>query len=459
MTAHRLGLVAASLLLAACDVSSTATNTPPLGIPEAGPVNDVDAGPFVEHDVGVFDGGAPIGDAGAAETSSVDAGAPACARGDSVLLTDYTSSQIALSGLDGTTLSASFLSSASSATDGLAFAISGDATLPTDTPPSGLVVLVDGYGTDVVTWADPSTGKVLAQLPVGTGFESNPYDYLEVDATHAYVTRWGDNAAKGKQPFDSGSDLLFLDTAAHTIVGSLSMTSVSDTVPPRPAHMTMVNGVVIVALQRISDDFSTYADGRIAGVVPDEGGGKVAWITTITGLKNCDRPTLSPSGKILALACEGGLDMNGDVTSLAQAAVVTFDVTSFPPLEIKRYPISDQLTDGPQTGVAFASDTLLLGKTQTSYGGSSNNQAFSLDLGTGKATSLLTARADATGKGKGIVYGDLRCSPGCANICLMADADQSVLQRWSIGASGLSALAPITVETSVGLPPVGIGGF
>jgi hypothetical protein len=179
----------------------------------------------------------------------------------------------------------------------------------------------------------------------------------------------------------------------------------------------------------------------------------------MTGLKNCDRPTVSPSGKVMAIACEGALDPTGNVTSLTQAAIVTFDVTSFPPLEIKRFPISDQLTDGPQPGVAFASETLLVGKTQTSLGGTSNNQAFSLDLGTGKATSLLTASADPTGKGKGIVYGDLRCSPGCANDCLMADADKGVLQRWSIGAMGLTALAPITVETSVGLPPVGIGGF
>lgn len=454
MTAHRCGFVVASLLVAACDVTPTGSNTPPLGIPDSGVVVTVDAGPFVEHEVGGIDGGTTTGDVGVSD-GVVDAGPIVCDRGDSVLLTDYTSSQIALSGLDGTTLSASFLSTASSMTDGLAFAISGDATLPTMTPPSGLVVLVDGYGTDVVTWADPSTGKVLAQLPVGTGFESNPYDYLEIDATHAYVTRWGDNAASGKQAFDSGSDLLLIDTSAHTIVGSVSMVSVADTLPPRPAHMILANGTVVVSLQRISDDFSTYGDGQVAGVVD----GKVAWITTMTGLKNCDRPTVSPSGKIMAIACEGGLDMNGNVSSLAQAAIVTFDVTSFPPLEIKRFPISDQLTQGPQTGVAFASDTVILGKTQTSLGGAASNQAFSLDLGTGKATSLLTASTDSTGKGKGIVYGDLRCSPGCANTCLMADADKGVLQRWSIGATGLTALAPITVETSVGLPPVGIGGF
>ncbi|MFI5302346.1 MAG: hypothetical protein ACHREM_29995, partial [Polyangiales bacterium] len=352
-----------------------------------------------------------------------------------------------------------FLSTASSATDGLAFAISGDATLPTATPISGLVVVVDGYGTDVVTWADPSSGKVLAQLAVGTGFESNPYDYVEIDATHAYVSRWGDNAASGKQPFDSGNDLVVIDTSAHKIIGSISLTAPTDMVPPRPAHMIMANGTVVVALQRISVDFSTYEDGQLAGIVPDKDGGKVAWITTMPGVKNCDRPTLSPSSSVLAIACEGAIDVNGNVVSLGAAAIVTFDATVFPPLEIKRYPISDQLVDGPQWGLAFASDTLLLGKTQTTYGGARSNQAFSLDLGTGKATSLLTARTDSSGKGKGIVYGDLRCSPGCANTCLMADADKSVLQRWSIGAAGLAPLSSITVETSVGLPPVSVSGF
>jgi hypothetical protein len=102
---------------------------------------------------------------------------------------------------------------------------------------------------------------------------------------------------------------------------------------------------------------------------------------------------------------------------------------------------------------------LLVGKTQTSLGGTSNNQAFALDTTTDKATVLLTAHVDATGKGKGIVYGDFVCSPGCAGFCILADADVGKLQRWSIKSSGLEPLTPIDVDPQVGLPPVAVGAY
>src|SRR5512142_202362 len=90
---------------------------------------------------------------------------------------NYMASQVALTALDGTVLSASFISTASAQTDGLAFALSGDTALPNTAPASGRIVVIDRYGTNVLTWVDPSTARVQAQLSVGTGFESNPQDY------------------------------------------------------------------------------------------------------------------------------------------------------------------------------------------------------------------------------------------------------------------------------------------
>ena len=113
-----------------------------------------------------------------------------------------------------------------------------------------------------------------------------------------------------------------------------------------------------------------------------------------------------------------------------------------------------------QDRVSFASETLLVGKTQTPLGGTSSNQAFVLDTTTGKATVLLTANLDASGKGKGIVYGDFVCSPGCADVCLLADADVGRLQRWTITPGGLSRARRRSTSTpQVGLPPVAIGAY
>jgi hypothetical protein len=89
----------------------------------------------------------------------------------------------------------------------------------------------------------------------------------------------------------------------------------------------------------------------------------------------------------------------------------------------------------------------------------SSNEAFALDTTTGKAVVLRTAHLDPHGKGKGIVYGDFVCSPGCTNSCLLADSDTGALQRWSIGSSAPEPLAAVEVDSQVGLPPVAIGAY
>ena len=385
--------------------------------------------------------------------ATADAGST-CDHGEVVLLTDYTSTQIALTATDGKPLSPSFLSTASAQASGSSYALSGDVALPTSRPASGRVVLLDRYGTNIVSWADPATAKVTAQLPLGTGFQSNPQDYVEIDAKKAYVSRWGVNDAPGAQKFDKGSDVLVIDTKAPAITASIPM-PVTGGLPPRPAGMIRVGATTLVILQNESEDFNTVGDSVIVGIANDA----VAWQAPVAGIKGCNRPALSPSGKTLALSCEGQLDMNGNVTNLSESAVVLFDVSTLPPKELKRFAIADQLTNPTQDRVAFASETLVVGKTQTSLGGAASNQAFALDTATGKATVLLTAGLDAQGKGKGIVYGDFVCSPGCAGVCLLADADVGKVQRWTVAADGLHALTALAMDPTVGLSPVGISGY
>jgi hypothetical protein len=225
--------------------------------------------------------------------------------------------------------------------------------------------------------------------------------------------------------------------------------------PPRPASMLQVRDTVIVVLQPTSDDFMTVADGFLVGLKNDA----IGWQLEVKGLINCDHPTLSPSGHTMALACEGQIDMNGNVMNPAASAVALYDVTTLPPTLVKTYPIADQLGATVQWGVAWVSETVILGKTQTPLGGTTDNQAFSLDVGTGKATVLLTAGKNAMGQGKGIVYNDVLCRPGCGDVCLLADADVGKLRRWSISGSMLTPMSDVTVDPSTGLPPVSLGGY
>lgn len=429
-----LGVCAALAAAVACNVSPTA--------------------PPTTGGVGPLDGGTHDGGEGGVSPEGGDAAGPACDPGAVVLLTDYTSTQIALTTLQGVVQSASFLSTASTTASGLAFALSGDVALPSATPPSGRVVLLDRYGTNVVTWADPATAHVYAQLPVGTGFESNPYDYLEVSATEAYLSRWGVNDAPGMQPFDSGSDVLVINTQTPAITGSIPM-PVEDALPPRPAGLLPVGDTVIVVLQRTSEDFMTVGESALVGLTA----GAIAWEVHITNLKNCNRPTISPSGHTMAIGCEGQLDANGNVIDLTATAIALYDITTLPPTALQTFAISDQLGSPPQSGVAWVNETTLLAKTQTPLGGTTNNQAFTLDIPSGKATVLLTANPDSMGMGKGIVYGDVRCAPGCGDVCLLADSDVGKLRRWSIMGSTLTPLSDVTVNPSVGLPPVSLGAY
>lgn len=418
---HRaLGLGLFTLFLSSCNVESTAEDT----------------------------GGVDDGLGGMTSTGDV------CPSGAVVVLTDYVSTQVALSDLSGQTKSASFLSTGSTQTDGLAFALSGDVALPSARPMSGQIVLLDRFGTNVVTWADSRSAEVTAQLPVGTGFESNPQDYLEVNEELALVSRWGQNSAPGSEDFDEGGDLLLIDLGEHEIVGNLLMPA-ADELPARPGPLALIGEEVIVTLDRIALDFSETGEAMLAGV--DLSGEEVLWEETLQGRKACGRATLSPDGSRFAVVCTGALTASGETESITQSAVLLFDSTARPLRELGTYEASDLLGVPLQADVEFVHDGLVLLKTQTPWGGEGNNQLFSLDLESGETQELLEASPDADGNGQGLVYGGLMCAPECGEYCLMADTDEGVLQRILVGSDGrLTVDTPVTVEDRVGLPPTSI---
>ncbi|MGC4094971.1 MAG: hypothetical protein QM756_45055 [Polyangiaceae bacterium] len=359
--------------------------------------------------------------------------------------------EIALSSLSGETQSKSLISTGSAKTDGLSFALSGDVALPSSRTLSGQVVLIDRFGTNVLTWLDPGSGAVLGQLAVGTGFESNPSDYLELGDGTAVVSRFGSNAKAGSEAFDEGGDLLHLDLSQRVLLGNLVFES-TEGLPPRPSSITRVADWALVSLTRVSFDFATTGDSELAGVkLPSL---ELAFRMRYQGLKNCGRPALSPSGKLLAVACTGTLDIHGVVANLDESALLLFDPSSMPPREIRRFAASELAQEPIQSGLVFAQESVLLFKTQTADNGVASNRWLSLDLDSASVTSLLEASPDAQGKGRGLLYGAMSCSPGCSELCLLADADRSALQRVRFDADKRpELLEPINVDAQSGLPP------
>jgi hypothetical protein len=381
---------------------------------------------------------------------------PGCPSAAAVVMTDFISSQVALTRLDGTTLCGSFASTSRSEASALAFPFSGDLAVPSSPPSSGRVVLLDRFGTNVISWLEPRTGEVLAQLPVGTGFQSNPQDYLEIAPGIALVSRWGENPVPGSEPFDRGGDLLLLDTVTPAITARIELPR-PDGFPPRPAGLTSHGGVVLVTLQRAAVDVKSMGEALIAGVEVETE--SVRFTVPLPGLKNCGRVTPAPGGNRGVIACSSYVDRAGTPADIAESAVVVLDLSGELPVELWRLTAADIAGVALQSDVAFFSETGLLVKTQTTLGAEDDNRLLALELETGVATELARASAELGGSGQGVVYGGLHCSPGCGDTCLMADADRGVLSRWSMGPEGLSALSPLPVRGSIGLPPREIGSY
>jgi hypothetical protein len=398
-------------------------------------------------------GSASIAGSSAAGTQGAPGGATAqpvvCDRGVAIVTSDYKSTNIAISKLDGTTLSASFVSSGA-AKPGLALAISGDVDVPFFAPASKRVVILDRYGTNVITWMDLTTASVIAQLPIGTGFEANPHDYLEIDDTYAYVSRYGTNMAPGVQPFDEGGDVLIVDTKTPAIAARIPIPESDATLLPRPDAMNWIGSYVALTMGRWSADYATVGDGRIVGISPATH--QIAWQVDVTGLKACGRVALSPSRKLAAIACSGKRDTSTKLFDTTASDIVVYDATTVPPTEIRRLKTAVQLNSGIQPALTFANESTLLAK---SYGGNATpgDHAFAVDVATGAITDLGETN-------KPYLLGGMHCSPGCGGVCILSDAERSKLRRWSVSDTGVfTPLADVTVDTVVGLPPRSIGSL
>ncbi len=119
------------------------------------------------------------------------------------------------------------------------------------------VVLIDRYGTNVLSWVDERTAPSARPAPDRTGFESNPYDYLELEDGRAYIARFGENERAGEQPFDEGGDLLVLDPRRPEILGRVALRAEGDPLPrpPRGArpHRRPCMGLARQTIDRFQD--------------------------------------------------------------------------------------------------------------------------------------------------------------------------------------------------------------
>ena len=328
-----------------------------------------------------------------------------------LVASDYRSTNVALRDAIGDPLTRSLLSTASAAA-GVSFALSGDVVVPSEPlARGGDVVLVDRYGTNVITFVDPVSGSPRAQLPVGTGFESNPHDYLEIAPGRALVTRFGTDPRPGDVTFDGGDDVLVIDTAAPRIVARVAL-PLKAGVPARPGALTPYGGRVYVNLHRLAADFDRAVDGDLA--VLDRRSGDLEAVVTLPGSRNCGKPAFASDGRV-AFACSGLFDPPRARFDPTGAAVVVGRVDGGRFVTEARWDAA-ALGLAPTGNVAWLDgDTLLF----TAYGeGARGDGLFAVRPGEASPTRLEASV-------RPFAFGPLRCTDAPARRCATPDADAS----------------------------------
>lgn len=378
-----------------------------------------------------------------------------CPRGLGLVSSDFQSSEVAVLAPSGQVATSALVSSATTAASGLAAPFSGDIGIAASHTRQAELIVVDRFGTDVLTFVDSETTSVRAQLPVGSGFEANPQDYLELGEHLALVPRLGENASPGREPFDGGSDLLLVDPSIPVVVGSLGMPRKAGYLPS-PTAVARLGDDVVVTLLHAKADFSAMAEGELVAYAAADL--EPRYRLELSGLRDCGRVEASPSGAVWAVACSSFIDRTGAAPDVTASGIVLLDATQNPPTELRRFAAQD-LASGPiQSSVTFVDDATLLFKTQTALGAAADNRLFLLDLATGAATLLATAERGHSGSGFGIAFGGMHCGAGCGDPCLVADASRGVLLRFDIEQGELEAAAHVEIG-GAGLPPVSLTPF
>jgi hypothetical protein len=431
----------------------------------------VDAGFDSAVDGGSRDGGvepdAPAVDADRPDVPEVDAG-PSCV-GDpaldpltdtprfAVILSDYSSTAVAMLGSDGTILEERWIDSGTEL-PGLVATLSGDVALPTRQPGDGSFVLLDRFRTDVVSrFCSPSgalVGQVRTHGPgVSESFSSNPHDLVVDDAGRAWVTRFEPNLDPAAAEIDRGTDLFELDlTTMLRTDRRIDLSSLDVTVPigrgdvvahARPSRVVRVGSTAIVGLARLSLAFDAAGEGAVANV--DLTTGSVEAVS-FGALRSCGNvsPVPGRAGAVL-VACGGFANPFGDEPMRrASSGLVLLDVADGVVSVARRWNASDHPDEPIAVQNAIALDERhVLAASWGNFAPPSNDQLLLIDLETGDVTFV--------GEGGGaFVLGAPAFDPS-TNTVLLPEAGVG-LRRFAWSAGTLTEGSASAIGDALGLP-------
>jgi hypothetical protein len=269
----------ARLLSVACLAVSVGCDDPPeqSGPPTFGGSNDS----------ATADGGASAPALPDAGVGAMLPSAPRTGPQFAVLSSDYSATSVSLLDVRGEVVADDYINSGA-VRAGLVSALSGDVALPTRSGEQGVLVLLDRFRADVITRIRLADAQILGQVKTHTpptqatsnAYSSNPHDYVRIDDTTAWVTRQNPNLDPSVPEIDRGTDLLRIDPSTMQRTGERIDLSVFNTkgtrvnpdtrlaeevdVFARPSRMVRIGDTLVVALARMSFDFSAKGSGMVA---------------------------------------------------------------------------------------------------------------------------------------------------------------------------------------------------
>ena len=381
----------------------------------------------------------------------------ACGRGFLVAQSDYQSSNISAYGLNGDVLSPS-LASSNVRDAGLVQAFSGDVVFPSMRQIAEDIVVLDRYPQSVLTYINPLTAHVRAQLDVSMGFAANPHDYLSIDEHHAIVSRFDANPRKGTVAHDAGGDWLIVDPLAPEITGSISLegklAKATSTLLPHPDRMVLVNSRVYAVVSLYSTNYQQTGASYV--VVIDAKSLQIERSVELVGVSGCAGIALSPSGEEIAVACSGAWG-SAKGASAQSSAILGLSVADTPE---ERFRIT---ASSVGTGAAFGfslgyadSDQLLfvqLGTFDDAGQVTASDRLYSFSVNQRKTELLHEAKNEA------FVLGDVRCLPECGRCASAQAGNDAGLSLWQVQKSTLSQYGMARMQDGTGLPPRWLGMF
>lgn len=359
-----------------------------------------------------------------------------------VASTDYGASASALLDLNGELLEEAWLDSGTTR-PGVVAALSGDISFPSAPFEECTLVVLDRFGTNVITFLDVCGQEpLLGQVVVG----HNPQDVLWIDGATAWVTRHNPNLDGNAAALDRGNDVVVVDRARGRVVDRIDMSALDEgeafARPMRMVRLRASDGAerVVVGTARLSGDFQVAASGALAVVDPVSH--EVAPYL-IDGLSNCGELDGVPDDPTRLVATCAGATFGEEADRRAAAGVVLLELGAGGALvEVAIW----RAAEHPEVGAVSASSVPLGGGRVVSVANgdvatSSPDRAVLLDLEAGTAQTLFEASGP-------FVLGD-GAYDRASELLLIPDAGSGEVRRLR----SLVPLEPISTAGCRGLPP------